>query len=108
MVVLFVWAIGLFVPPVGALLWWKWSVGRWWMHLLFAPALVGFEYVLISGLFYATGDTGEGPPGLGLALLPLAAGFMLTAATYYTALTIRGLASLSGRGHEAALPEVHA
>lgn len=94
MVILLVWTLGLFVPTVGALLWWKWSVGRWWMHLLFAPVLVIFEYVLISGLFYAIGDTGEGPPGLGLAMLPPIAVLVLTAASYYIVLTARILGSL--------------
>ena len=59
------------------------SLGRPLSILLFAPCLVAVEWGLIRLLFYAAHDDGEGPPGLGVLLVPSFAVFAVTLAVFY-------------------------
>lgn len=58
----------------------------WLIHLL--PVLLAVEWLGIDFLFFATGDTRDGPPGLGFALLPSMFIVLLTFVFYYGALML--------------------
>jgi hypothetical protein len=67
------WVMTTCGPPAVAVVFWKIAkrVQRSWLiHLIFIPALLTIEWGAIWLLFFAAGDTGDGPPGLGLAILP--------------------------------------
>jgi hypothetical protein len=55
----------------------------WAVHIAFLPALLAAHWFLAGFIFYAAGDTGDGPPGLGFAMLPAAASTLITIAGYY-------------------------
>jgi hypothetical protein len=82
---------GLVLPVAAARYIWRQSArpGRAWGHALCLPVLLAGEYALIWIVFWAAHDDGEGPPGLGLAVIPIV---LLTAASllaYYLALAWR-------------------
>lgn len=86
------WFALVLLPP--ALAFWSWNhapryLGNWLPHLLFAPTILAVEWVICLLLFAVTGDTGEGPPGLGLALVPAAATLFVVLIVYYLGLTIK-------------------
>ena len=87
-----VWIGLVLLPP--ALAFWSWNyapryLGNWLPHLLFAPAILAVEWAICLLLFAVTGDTGAGPPGLGLALVPATAALLLVLVVYYLGLTIK-------------------
>jgi len=59
----------------------KW--GAWPAHLLCGPSMVAAELSTVRLLFFAAHDNGDGPPGLGIALLPAFALFLGSLAVYY-------------------------
>lgn len=80
------WIGTLLLPPVFAI--WSWNrapryMGYWLPHVLFAPTVLAAEWALIRMLFLVTGDTGEGTPGLGLALVPAGVVLLFVLAAYY-------------------------
>ncbi|HEX4740158.1 MAG TPA: hypothetical protein VH353_02395 [Caulobacteraceae bacterium] len=58
------------------------------MHLLFAPGLLAGEWALAWLLFFAANDHGDGPPGLGLALIPAILCLVVTLPVYYLGLAV--------------------
>ena len=78
----------------------------WIAHVLFVPALLGVEWILVGLMFWGARDDGEGPPGLGLAMLPAIAILVVTVTLYYGALGLEGATALmrkitSARGRPA-------
>jgi FtsH-binding integral membrane protein len=55
----------------------------WIAHLFFLPCLLSSEWALLWLTFYAANDDGDGPPGLGFALLPAFGIFVITVIAYY-------------------------
>ena len=95
--------IGVTIAPVvSAFIAWKWAESTkygWCIHLLFIPTLLGIEWLGTDILFRASGDTGNGPPGLGLAIIPAVCVLLIVLLIYYSSLaTIRILGLLRGRG----------
>ncbi len=80
------WLGALFSPPVMAILCWKWArqirIG-WLVHLAFVPCLLTSQWLFAGLLFWASGDTGDGPPGLGLVLIPCVGSMLLTVVVYF-------------------------
>ena len=75
----------------------------WIAHLLFLPALLGAEWLLSDLVFWGARDNGDGPPGLGFAMIPAFAVLIIAVAWYYGALVVRVAVALvtklmSGRG----------
>ena len=73
-----------------------WQLARrvpkgWLIHLLFLPVLFAVEREIMELELRALGDKGEGPPSLGLLLLPGAAATALMVASYFGALAVVGL-----------------
>jgi hypothetical protein len=62
----------------------------WIAHILFVPALLGLEWLLVHLMFWGARDDGDGPPGLGLAMIPAGAILLITVAVYYAALGVLG------------------
>ena len=66
--------VGVTIAPViAAFVAWRWAKSTkygWSVHLLFLPVLLGIDWLGTDVLFRASGDTGDGPPGLGLVLIP--------------------------------------
>ena len=65
--------------------------------------MLGAEYLLIDLMFWGARDDGDGPPGLGLAMLPALAVLIITVGSYYGTLAVRVAVALmtkvmSGRG----------
>ncbi len=87
-------------PICYAILAWKLASSRkygWSINLLFVPVLLGLEWLGTDVLFKASGDTGDGPPGLGLLLIPGLGVLLLTVVIYYIAVAIRSVHSLRTR-----------
>ena len=85
------WIGATFGPITVAILFWQPLYPlrpSWLRHLLFLPSVVSVEWLSLLLLAYATGDYGEGPPGLGLALIPAFALFPLAVIGYFSALII--------------------
>lgn len=82
------WLAALVAPVLIALWFWNAApnhIGKLRAHLLFAPALLLMEWLLVQILFFSAHDDGEGPPGLGLALIPNALVLLGTFTIYYLA-----------------------
>ena len=76
----------------------SWSVATrmrhgWIAHILFLPVVLGLEWFLILLMFWGARDDGEGPPGLGLAMIPAIGVLVVTVAIYYGALALIGAAA---------------
>ena len=69
----------------------------WIVHVLFVPALLGVEWLLVGLMFWGARDDGEGPPGLGLAMIPAIVILGATVVIYYGALGFRGAAAVMRR-----------
>ena len=65
------------------------------VHVLLVPVLLGANWVCARLLFFAAGDTGDGPPGLGIALLPAIAILLMTIIAYYISLSVRFISKSS-------------
>ena len=94
------WTAALAVPPALAL--WSWNkgpryFGRWTAHVLFAPALLAVEWFLVRAIFFAAHDDGEGPPGLGLALIPQFLLLLGTLVFYYVGVAVEGAKAVLAR-----------
>ena len=79
------WLGALCSPPVVAILFWKWArriQTGWLIHLAFVPCLLACQWLFADLLFWASGDTDDGPPGLGLALIPCVGSMLLTIVIY--------------------------
>jgi hypothetical protein len=91
------WLTALAVPPCLALWFWNKApsrIGKWPAHLLFAPLLLLLEWLLVQVLFFAAHDDGEGPPGLGFALIPQAFLLLGTLAAYYVGAIVQAAGNL--------------
>ena len=66
----------------------------WIAHLLFLPALLGLEWLMMSVLFWGARDDGNGPPGLGVAMIPACGALLVTVLLYYGTLASHGAAAL--------------
>ena len=80
------WIAATFGPPLIALLFWHAGVqrlGRITAYLLFLPVLLGFEWATTWLIFFAAHDDGEGPPGLGVVLIPALAALIGSIALFY-------------------------
>ncbi len=87
-------------PP--ALAQWFWSkapirFGRWLPPLLFAPCLIAVEWLLVQLIFFAAHDNGEGPPGLGIALILQVLLVLGTVAVYYLGIAAALVRGVRGR-----------
>lgn len=83
------WLAGLFGPPALAVWFWHSLSKRyapWIAHLFFLPVALGVEWLATNAIFIAAQDDGDGPPGLGLALILPFATLIGTLAVYYGAL----------------------
>lgn len=84
---LFAWLVALVGPPFLAL--WFWHtvsrrLGGWIAHPLFIFCAIAAEWMAVRIMFFAAHDDGDGPPGLGLALILPFAIFVGSVALYYT------------------------
>ena len=96
-----VWIATMLLPIPAAIGCWGLSQSLrkgWLVHLLFGPGLIAIELLLIEAMFWVSGDTGDGPPGLGLAVLPALAFLVLSIVTYYAVLGAVGLKRLIAVG----------
>lgn len=59
------------------------------VHLLFVPFALATEWVAVRLFFFGTGDDGDGPPGLGVALIPAFLLLILSVVVYLIALAVR-------------------
>jgi hypothetical protein len=87
-------AIGVILPVVVAIRWWKWSAQRPWMHLLLAPALAAFHYLLIISLYFGLMWQYGRLEGLDLLQLPPLVVSVLSGTIYYIALCFKILRDL--------------
>lgn len=81
------WLTALFAPPFLALWFWHTAskrLGGWIAHPLFLLCAFAVEWIAVFVLSYAAQDDGDGPPGLGLALILPFATLIGTVALYYT------------------------
>ena len=88
------WVGVVCLPPALAVWFWNRApryLGQWLPHIVFAPIVLAAEWGLVRLLFFVTGDTGEGTPGLGLALVPAAVVLMSVLAVYYSGVTIKAI-----------------
>lgn len=67
----------------------------WIAHVVFIPTLLGVEWLLTSLLFWGARDDGDGPPGLGLMMIPAILILPSTIVLYYAVLIFRGVAELT-------------
>ena len=85
------WLLLTCLPVTAAILCWRLAryvrVG-WIVHLSFVPAVLMVGWLLIDLLFWAANDNGEGPPGLGFAMIPAFTMFVVSVPIYYGALLI--------------------
>jgi hypothetical protein len=85
------WLGALCAPPLVAILSWKLSRrvrNAGLVHLAVLPCALASEWLFVRSLFWASGDSGDGPPGLGLALLPCAASTFLAIVIYFGCLAV--------------------
>jgi hypothetical protein len=73
----------------------------WIVHILLIPVLLTVEWMLTDLLFFAAGDTGDGPPGLGLALLPSLGVLLLTIVVYYIRLSVNLVSYIAAKRRRA-------
>ena len=94
------WLGMVLAPPAIARAVWGAASRRhrsWALHLLFPPAAIAASVGLAQVVFFAAHDDGEGPPGLGLALIPPLLVLLLTIAGYALCLTATALRFLRDR-----------
>lgn len=92
-----VWLGVTFLPIAAAIGCWRLGKHRrygWIAHLVFVPGLLAAEWLLVDLLFFAAGDKGDGPPGLGLALIPAIVCLAVVVVAYYLKLATNGLTKL--------------
>lgn len=95
------WLLATLLPLAAPV--WCWQIAghlrarAWIAHLLFVPVLVAAYLGLVELSFWASGDTGDGPPGLGLAFLPSVLSMLIGIGGYYIALAVKGLMRLGER-----------
>ena len=87
------WFVGLLLAtfgpiPLAFLFWWlsKKAHYGWLLHFIYPPAAVLLIWFGADAIFYASGDTGDGPPGNGLLLVPAFLIFAATVAIYFVGL----------------------
>jgi len=96
------WLGSTFGPIAIAILFWRFArrrSGRWWVHLLFVPAMLAVEGACIWLLFFAAHDDGDGALGLGIALLPPLAFFITAFVGYFAALGFETTSRIWARSH---------
>jgi hypothetical protein len=96
------WILMTFGPISAALGSWRLATHvrhGWVAHLLFIPALLGAEWLLVDLMFWGARDDGDGPPGLGLAMVPAIGVLLVTFAAYYVSLAARGVGGLRRAVH---------
>ena len=77
------WVGVTFLPILAAVGAWNLAArlrSGWVVHVLLPPCLLACEWGLVRVLFRALHDHGDGPPGLGFALIPALVILALTAA----------------------------
>ncbi len=97
---LFAWLVALFGPPLLAFWFWHTAsrrLGGWIAHPLFIAGAIAVEWIAVRAIFLAAHDNGDGPPGLGLALILPFATFAGTVVLYY-GLVVRAAARTIWRG----------
>lgn len=62
-------------------------------HVMCCPLILIVQYALVWVIFWASGDDGEGPPGLGLLIIPHLVITALTLVAYYLAVAVRVIKS---------------
>ncbi len=85
------WLGALSSPPVIAVLSWKLArriQSAWFIHLAFVPCVLACQWLFADLLFWASGDSGDGPPGLGLALIPCVGSMLLSIIIYFMCLVV--------------------
>jgi hypothetical protein len=85
------WLGALCSPSLVAIFFWKLSRrvrSAWLIHLAVLPCALAFEWLFARLLFRASGDSGDGPPGLGLALVPCAVSTLLAVGIYFGCLGV--------------------
>jgi hypothetical protein len=85
------WIIATCGPAIIAVQFWKLAkrVRRGWLvHFLFVPLVLATEWIAVELLSFGSGDNGDGPPGLGLALIPAFLLLMLSVVAYLIALAV--------------------
>jgi hypothetical protein len=97
---LIAWAFLTGLPAFAAF--WSWRFSRrlrrrWLVHLAFAPALISVEWLGVEAFFIASGDTGDGPPGLGLLFVPTICVLGVALVGYFSVLSAVGLHGLYAR-----------
>ncbi len=88
----------LFGPSLLGLWFWHQAgqrIPRWLAHLLYLPLALLLAWASGNMLFFAAHDDGEGPPGLGLALVPAIAMLLGSIVLYYGAVAA-GAAGVAG------------
>lgn len=94
------WIVVTAAPPAVAVACWL-MAGRfrpsWAVHVLFIPFLMLIEWLSIYVLAFAEHDDGEGPPGLGLMLLPAFGLLVVSIGAYFCALLSSWFAAVRRR-----------
>lgn len=83
------WLGCLCSPPLVATLSWKLAhriQSAWLIHLVFVPCVLVVQWLLAVWLFWASGDSGDGPPGL--ALVPCLASMLFSIVIYFICLAV--------------------
>lgn len=83
--------IAPFVPPVlGILIGWPDKDNRWWRHLLFAPAAIGAELLVVAPwLSLNWSDAAQVNSGFGWGLILPCLSAITTIVLYYAILSVR-------------------
>jgi len=86
------WLSATFGPIALAII--SWRVAQrvrwgWTAHLVFLPLAVALVWYANQLVFFAAGDTGDGPPGLGLVIAPSFVVLLGTVVAYYCALVVK-------------------
>ncbi len=88
------WLLAFAAPPVTA--WWFWNkaplrFGYLLPPIVYLPLIFSIQWLIVRVIFFAAHDEGDGPPGLGLALIPVALILILTVSVYYLATMARAV-----------------
>ena len=93
------WITATFGPAIIAVIFWR-LAGRvrqsWLVHALFVPCSVLLEWAAVWLVFFANHDEGDGPPGLGIALIPA---FLLLALSLFGYSLALGIAQIKRLRH---------
>lgn len=94
------WIMATCGPATIAVQFWELAkrVRRGWLvHLLFVPLSLVTEWAAVELLFFGAGDDGDGPPGLGVALIPAFLLLILSVVAYLIAVTVSQMQRLRVR-----------